>query len=105
MNLSAANLARLRFILSLFSATRPTTSELQGTEAKCQQDRVFKRRGSRPRILFGFPACSEPDTLVRRARSAADLWLGRLTTGSDRFPPMTRMAVSPVHYRAPRTPS
>ena len=43
-------------------------------------------------------------TLVRRAwpralaRSAPDLWLGRLTTGSDRFP-VTRMAVSPVHYR------
>lgn len=34
-----------------------------------------------------------------RTRSAPDLWLGRLTTGSDRFP-VTRMAVSPVHYRA-----
>lgn len=42
-----------------------------------------------PRTLFGFPACRESCggyTLVRRARSAADLWLGRLTTGSDRFP-------------------
>lgn len=32
-----------------------------------------------------FPACREPGHSC--STSTADLWLGRLTTGSDRFPP------------------
>lgn len=52
-----------------------------------RQDRAFKHSGSRPCAFYSaFPHAESGRLDEHDARSAANLWLGRLTTGSDRFP-------------------
>jgi len=77
----------------MFSATRPTTSELRGIKVIVfSQSEVSERieplsiADQDPAFYSAFPHAREPGLDEHDARSAANLWLGRLTTGSDRFP-------------------